>query len=95
MQETVWAVKCGAAVVFALAEGRLEQAAVWAGAAHERGEYIEKLGIFERTCGRLEQELGAERYAALRAQGRGMTLAAHIAGIIETLGHTEQDKADG
>jgi hypothetical protein len=83
----------GAAVVFALADGRQEQAAVWAGAAHERGEYIEKLGIFERACGQLERELGAARYAALCGQGKAMTLAAVIEEVAGMM--TEEQRHDG
>jgi tetratricopeptide (TPR) repeat protein len=75
----------GAAVVFWTAFGSAEQAALWAGIARDRPEYIETLGVFNRTCQQLEYELGIERFTALLQQGMSLSLETVLESIIQHL----------
>jgi tetratricopeptide (TPR) repeat protein len=76
----------GAAVVFGAAFGSVEQAALWAGTLRDRPEYVEKLGIFNRTCQQLERELGAERFTMLLQQGKSLSLQSVLESIIQQVG---------
>jgi tetratricopeptide (TPR) repeat protein len=64
----------GAGVVVAGTFGYAEQAAQWMGCVSGCPEYVERMGIFQSACRRLETELGSERYHVLLEQGKARSL---------------------